>query len=171
MAGYRSLLGEVLESWQGVRTGVIDELKNIPASQYGFRPAKGVRSVLEVGIHILEVAMMMTGELTRPDTNFRRAPWPDLLKMYAAPAYRVKTRQELIRLLQSQLKDGVSKFEKAGELHMLQFMKRFDGQDGTRLAWLSHAIDQESYHCGQLTIYARMLGLVPSLTKKITGAS
>jgi uncharacterized damage-inducible protein DinB len=166
---YRSLLEETLEAWQGVRDGAIDEFKNIPANRYDFKPAEGSRTVLEIGIHILEVAMMMTGELTRPDTNFTRAPWPELLKTYAAPAYRLKTKPELIKMLQSQLKEGVAKFQKAGELHMLQFISRFDGKQGTRLAWLSHAIDQEAYHCGQLTVYARILGMVPSLTQKISG--
>ncbi|HSP05752.1 MAG TPA: DinB family protein [Acidobacteriota bacterium] len=169
MENYTSLLEEVLEAWSNTRAGVIDELKNIPGSKYDFRPAENVRSVPDVGIHILEVAMMMTGELTRPDTNFRRAPWPQLLNQYAAQAYRVKTKQELIKLLQSQLKEGTDKFRKAGELHMLQFIKRFDGKSGTRLAWLNHAIEQESYHCGQLTIYTRVLGLVPALTQKILG--
>ena len=169
MENYTSLLEEVLEAWSNTRGGVIDEFKNIPASKYGFRPAEGVRSVLEVGIHILEVAMMMSGELTRPDTNFRRAPWPELLKLYAARAHRVRTKQELIRLLQSQLKDGTEKFRKAGELHMLQFITRFDGKRGTRLAWLNHAIEQEAYHCGQITTYARLMDLVPALTQKIMG--
>lgn len=166
---YTSLLEETLEAWSNTRGGVIDELKNIPGSKFGFRPAEGVRSVLETGIHILEVAMMMTGELTRPDTNFRRLPWPALLNMHAARAYKVKTKQELIKLLQAQLKEGIQKFEDAGELHMLQYISRFDGKRGTRLAWLNHAIEQESYHCGQLTTYARILGLVPALTKKIMG--
>jgi uncharacterized damage-inducible protein DinB len=169
MDTYRSLLEETLEAWESTRNGAIDELKNIPANKYDFRPVENVRSVLETGIHILEVAMMMTGELTRPDTNLRRAGWQDLLNLYAKPAYRVKTKQELIRLMQSQLKEGIAKFQKAGELHMLQFIQRFDGKYGTRLAWLNHATEQESYHRGQLTTYARCLGLVPSLTKQITG--
>lgn len=170
MKMYTTLLDETLEAWEGARTGAINELKNIPADKFDFRATREVRSVLELGIHILEVAMMMTGELTRVDTNFRRAPWPQLLKLYAAPAYRVKTKQQLLQLLASQLKDGIAKFQKAGELHMLQFMERFDGNRGTRLAWLNHAIAQEEYHRGQLTTYARLLGQEPALTKLIRGA-
>lgn len=169
MEAYTTLLEETLEAWEGVRMGVIAELNNIPAGNYDYRPVKEVRSVLELGIHILEVAMMMTGELTRPDTNLHRAPWQKLLDMYASDAYRVKTKQELLRLMRSQLKDGMAKFRKAGELHMLQLMKRFDGKMGTKFAWLNHAIDQEEYHRGQLTTYARLLGHTPALTKLIRG--
>jgi uncharacterized damage-inducible protein DinB len=169
MADYTNLLEEALESWQGVRAGAIAELRNIPANQWDFRPANGVRSVQELAIHILEVAMMMTGELTREDTNLKRAPWPKLLDMHAAAAYRLKTRKAILDFMSKQLDDGVKKFRAAGELHMLQWMERFDGKMGTRLAWLHHGISQEEYHRGQLTVYARMLGITPALTKLILG--
>ena len=170
METYTNLLEEALESWYGTRMGVVEELENIPADKYEFSPAKGVRNVRELAIHILEVAMMMTGELTREDTNFRRADWPELLKMYAAPAYRLKTKKEIVAFCEKQVKEGVRKFQDAGELHMLQFMERFDGKKGTRLAWLYHGIpDQEQYHRGQLTTYARILGIEPALTRLIRG--
>jgi uncharacterized damage-inducible protein DinB len=167
MNQYTTLLEESLEAWHGARIEVIDELKNIPAKHFDFRPVKSVRSIRELAIHILEVALMMTGELSRTDTNFHRASWPDLLKMYANKAYRLTKKDEIIDLLRSSLEDGIRRFRSAGELHMLQFIERFDGKPGTRLAWLQHGISQELYHCGQITTYARLLGLVPALTRKI----
>lgn len=169
MSEYTTILEETLEAWQDARMGVVDELENIPANQFDFRPARDTRTVKELAIHILEVAMMMTGELTRPDTDFRRAPWPKLLQMYAGPAYRLKTKTQILALMRSQIKQGMQAFRKAGELHMLQFIKRFDGKAGTRLAWLHHGIDQEMYHRGQLTTYARLIGLEPALTQRIKG--
>ena len=169
MPEFRNFLEETLEAWEDVRTGLIDEVRNIPAAKFEFRPTPEVRSVRELVQHILEVAMMMTGELTRPDTNFHRAPWPKLLAMYAAPAYKAHTKQELLDLLKSQLKDAVGKFQQVGELSLYQFIKRFDGKQGTKLAWLHHGIAQEMYHRGQLTLYARLLGLEPALTRRIRG--
>jgi len=165
-----TLLEEALEAWQDARLGVLAELKNIPARHWDYRPTPEVKSVRELAVHILEVAMMMTGELTREDTNFRRKPFPQLMKMYAGPAYRAKKRGELLKLMKSQLRDGQAQFRKAGELHMLQHITRFDGNKGTRMAWLHHGIDQEMYHRGQLTLYARLLGIEPALTKRIRGA-
>ena len=164
-----TILEEAIESWQDVRMGFIEEVKNIPAKHWDFRPTPEVRSVREIVVHVLEIAMMMTGELTREDTDFRRAPWPKLLKIYAGPAYKAKTRAELLRLLKSQLLEGGKKFRVAGELHMLQHITRFDGNKGTRMAWFYHGIDQEMYHRGQITVYARLLGIVPALTQKILG--
>jgi len=162
-----TILEEAIESWQDVRLGFIDEVKNIPGKHWDFRPIPEVKSVRELVVHVLEIAMMMTGELTREDTDFHRAPWPKLLKMYAGPAYKAKTRAELLRLLKSQLAEGEKKFRAAGELHMLQHITRFDGNKGTRMAWFLHGVDQEMYHRGQITVYARLLGLVPALTQKI----
>jgi len=164
-----SLLEETLEAWRDAREGVIDEVRNIPATHFDFRPTPEVRSVRELVVHILEVAMMMVGELARDDTNFGRAPWPKLLAMYAKPAYDAKTRKELLALLKSQLADGERAFRERGELALYQYLKRFDGQPGTKFTWLQHGIAQEMYHRGQLTLYARMLGIVPALTQRITG--
>ena len=113
--------------------------------------------------------MMMTGELTRPDTNFHRAPWTKLLKMYAGPAYRAKTRRELVGLLKSQFRDAEKQFRGAGEVALMQLMTNFDRSQGTKLAWFHHGIAHEEYHRGQLTLYARLLGLEPALTRLIRG--
>ena len=52
---------------------------------------------------------------------------------------------------------------------MLQLIERFDGEKGTRLAWLYHGIAQEEYHRGQLALYARLIGIEPALTRRIRG--
>jgi len=169
MAEFTNLLEEALESWGDARMGALEEARNIPARNWDYRPSPEVKNVRELIVHILEVAMLMTGELTRPDTNFRRTPWPKLLAKYAGPAYRAKTRGELPKLMRSQLRDGEKAFRAAGELHMLQLIERFDRRQGTRLAWLHHGIAQEMYHRGQLVTYARLLGIEPALTKRIRG--
>lgn len=169
MKKFTSLLEETLESWTDARLGLIDEVANIPARKFEFRPTPDVRSAKEVVVHILEVAMMMTGELTRADTNFHRVPWPKLLRMYARDAYQAKTKADVMKVLKSQIKQAEGQFLKVGELHMLQLIRRFDGELGTRLAWLHHGISHEMYHTGQLTVYERLMGIEPALTQKIKG--
>lgn len=166
---FQSFLDETLDAWRDVRHGVIDEVRNFPASRFDFRPTPEVRSVREQVQHILEVALMMTGELTRPDTDFRRAPWRDLLAMYAGAAYEAQTKGQLVRLLGTQLRDAERKFRAVGELALYQWITRFDGEPGTKMQWLHHGIAQEMYHRGQLTLYARLLGLEPALTRRIRG--
>ncbi len=169
MAAVRSALDELLEAWRDVRQGVIEEVANIPASRFDFRPVPEVRSVKEQVQHILEVAMMATGEFTRPDTNLQRVPWPKLLAMYAKPAWRANTKSRLLGLLRSQIRAAERRFRAQGELALYQFHTRFDGKPGTKLAWMQHAVAQEWYHRGQLALYARLMGLVPALTRRIHG--
>jgi uncharacterized damage-inducible protein DinB len=54
---------------------------------------------------------------------------------------------------------------------MLQMITRFDGERGSRLAWMNHGISHEEYHRGQLALYARLAGRVPALTQLIYGKS
>jgi hypothetical protein len=108
------LLEEALEGWRGVRDGVEAEVENVPSAQFAFRPAPEVRTVTELVQHILEVAMMMTGELTRPDTNLHRAPWPRLLGLYAKPAWRTRGKAPPVRLLQSQHRRAEAQFRSEG---------------------------------------------------------
>ena len=167
----QSFLEETLEAWRDVRVGIIEEVQNIPARHFDFRPTPETKSVRELIQHILEVSMMMTGELTRADTDLKRLPWPDLLAKYAQEAYRATTKKELVGLLRSQLTEAERKFRGEGELALMQYLERFDGKLGTKMQWLHHGIAQEMYHRGQLTLYARLLGLTPALTQRIQGSA
>lgn len=170
MEGCPSFLEETLEAWREVREGIVAELENIPEDKFDFRPTPESRTVRELAQHILEVSMMMAGELTRPDTDLHRAPAHKLVKMYAGPAYEAKSKKELIALLQSQVLDAARAFRRTGELALFQFIKRFDGKQGTKIQWLHHGISQEMYHRGQLALYERLMGLEPALTQLIRRA-
>lgn len=139
----KSLLAETLEAWRDVREGLIEEVENIPEGRFDFRPTAEMRSVAEAVQHILEVALMMTGELTGADTNFRRARWPELIDLYASHVHDVRGKIELLELLRSSMGRAEERFQDVGELEMLQLIERFDGLPGTKLAWLYHGIAQE----------------------------
>ncbi len=170
MSARTTILDEAIEAWEDARSGVIDEVENIPPDQFDFRPVPAVRSVSELVLHIMEVSLMMAGELTREDTNLRREPWPRLLARYSKPIDGITGKRQLLAALRSTLRDGVKAFRAAGELHMMQLIARFDGEKGTRLAWLHHGISQEMYHRGQLAIFQRLMGIKPALTKRIEGS-
>lgn len=164
-----NLLEEALEAWEDARNGVIEELRNIPADRFDFRPAEEARSVRDLAIHIMEVPLMMAGELTRADTNLKRWPWPKMMSHYAGHIHGLRTKRELLAALQRTWKEGSAAFRKAGELHMLGLIERFDGKLGTRLAWFHHGVAHEMYHRGQLAMYQRLMGITPALTRLIGG--
>lgn len=164
-----TLLEEALEAWEDARHGVIAELQNLPEERFDHRPAPGTRSVAELAVHIMEVSEMMVGELCREDGDFGREPFPRLIERYGAAVRELRQKDEILRALERTLAEGLRRFREAGELHVLGSIRRFDGETGTRLAWLHHGIAQEMYHRGQLALYARTLGLVPALTRRIQG--
>lgn len=165
-----SLLDEAIESWEDVRNGAIAELENIPANRFDFVPSEGVRNVGELALHIAEVSLMMIGELTRDDGDFRRASYDKLIAEYRAPLDGVRGKREIVAAMKRTLKDGVRAFRNAGELHMLSAIRRFDGKYGTRFAWMQHGIAHEEYHRGQIAMCARLMGIKPALTKLIEGS-
>lgn len=170
MSAYTNLLEEALEAWEFTRQGAIEELKNIPEKDFGFRPAEKARSVIELAQHIAESGLMMAGELSREDGNFRRKSYEGFLHEYAHGVSGKRSRAQLLALLHTSHADGDKRLRRVGELHMLQFINRFDGKKGTRLAWMNHGIAHEEYHRGQLALCARVLGRVPAMTKRILGS-
>jgi uncharacterized damage-inducible protein DinB len=116
--------------------------------------------------------MMMAGELSRPDGNFQRKSFPEFIKEYARGVRPASSgKRPLLQMLKRTHAEGERRLRQAGELHMLQLISRFDGERGTRLAWMNHGISHEEYHRGQLALYARLVGRVPALTQLIRGES
>ena len=169
MKEYTTLLEEALELWEFTRTGVIDELQSLPDKDLGFRPAEKSRSAIELVQHIVESGALMAGELTRPDGDFQRKSYEGFLHEYGRGVSAKRTKAQLLDALKKTHTEGQRKFREAGELRMLQLIRRFDGKMGSRLAWMSHGISHEEYHRGQLALYARLLGRVPALTRRIEG--
>ena len=166
---YTTLLEETLEAWAYTRRGVIDELRNLPASGLDRRPWPKGRTATELALHLVDMGLMMAGELSRPDGDFTRKPFPRLIRAYAKGISRRPSRAALLKMLQTTHARAERQIRRAGELHMLQYITRFDGRPGTRLAWMQHAIAHEEYHRGQLALYARLAGRTPALTKRILG--
>ena len=166
---FSNLLDELLEAWQYTRAGVVSEIKNLPEPSLTFRPSPQSRSAAEIAVHIVESGLMMAGELSRPDGNFQRKSFPEFMKEYAKGVKATNNKKELVALLTKTQQDGAKKIRQAGELHMLQLIARFDGEQGSRITWMNHGISHEEYHRGQLALYARLVGQVPALTQLIYG--
>ncbi|HEY6139105.1 MAG TPA: DinB family protein [Thermoanaerobaculia bacterium] len=164
-----TLLDEALEAWTDARNGVIAELENIPANRFDAAAGAGARSVGELALHIAEVGLMMAGELTRGDGDFRRAPYDTLIAEYRGPIDAAKGKREIVAAMKRTLKDGLRAFRDTGELHMLGPIRRFDGKYGSRFAWMQHGIAHEEYHRGQIAMSARLMGIKPALTRLIEG--
>lgn len=164
-----TLLEEAIESWQYARHGVLAEAELIPDEGYDFRPHPKSRTVRELLLHIIGSGLMMSGELSNPEGDFTREVEGGIYEHYAGHLPEDASPSELRELLRTTLEEGVAKLRAAGEVAMIQSIRRFDGELWTRLAWLHHGIAHEEYHRGQVALYVRLQGIVPALTRLIHG--
>jgi uncharacterized damage-inducible protein DinB len=164
-----TLLEEALAAWKYTRGGVIAELENVPEEAIERVPPGGVRSAGDLARHILASGRLMAGELSRPDGDFQRLPPARLMAEHAGDADAVAGKEELLQALRSSQAEGERRLREAGELLMLQHIRQFNGEPATRLSWMHHGISHEEYHRGQIALTARLLGIVPALTRRIQG--
>lgn len=163
-----SLLDELLEGWRYTRAGVIDELANLPADRLEERPAGVRRSALELAEHIVASGWLMAGELSRPDGDFQRRSYEELLEEHAGRV-ALRDREQALDLLRASQEAGEARLRVAGAALLTQPIRQFNGLYASRLSWMHHGIAHEEYHRGQLALYARLLGVTPALTKAILG--
>jgi uncharacterized damage-inducible protein DinB len=160
-----SLIG----SWKEVRSGLIDEAAQIPADQFSFQPAPNTRSIKQLLQHLVESQKFLIGEVCRPDTNLTRGPFAEQIKHYAPDVRNTDDKDGLLNLLRASMDESGAQLLAAGD-ELKNTMKRFDGKEMTKFAFLSFAIAHEMYHRGQLTVYERLLGIEPALTQRFRKA-
>lgn len=164
-----TLLEEALTGWTFTREGFAAEAGLIPEEEWDFRPHPNAKSVRELVVHILQSGRMMVGELTRPDGDFPRQSIDEHFAEHAGDIPEDGPSEKLLELLDTTLVEGIRRLRNAGEIHMLQQIRQFDGTFATRYSWFHHGVAHEDYHRGQLATYARCLGRIPALTQLIYG--
>jgi len=165
-----NLLDELLEAWRYSREGVIAEVENLPEARFAERPPGMPRSALDLVNHIVESDRLMAGELSRPDGDFRRKPYPELIAEHVRAGDETRNRPDALALLRRSYDEGAAALRAAGLDLLMKPIRQFNGENATRLVWMHHGIAHEEYHRGQIALYARLFGEVPALTKMIEGS-
>jgi uncharacterized damage-inducible protein DinB len=152
-------------SWQEVRSGLIDEVESIPADKFTFQATPDTRSVAALLQHVVETQKMLMGEVCRADTNLLRQSFAEQIKVYAPEVAGISDKDGLLSLLRSSMEETGAKLLAAGD-DLGNEVKRFDGKPVAKYDLVSFVIAHEMYHRGQLTVYLRLLGIEPVLTKR-----
>lgn len=161
---------EMIESWRYTREGVIAEVKNFPDAEFARMPVHLKRTALDLVNHIVESGRLMSGELSRPDGDFQRKSYTDLLKEHTRPGDQASSKSEAIALLERSHAEGEAMLKAAGAGLMAKPIRQFNGVPASRLSWMTHGVSHEEYHRGQIALYARLAGETPALTKLIEGS-
>ncbi|HEX7808494.1 MAG TPA: DinB family protein [Thermoanaerobaculia bacterium] len=161
---------EAVRMWEMFRAGTISELENIPEDQFDYRAGDGARTVRDLALHILGAATGFVNELVSDEPAFMRLRDPNVQAALMKQFGDVSTKAELIELAKStaasnaqRLRDNAAKIE-AGTMPM-------GSGEQSRVSGVWFAASHEMYHRGQLTIYARGMGVVPAMTAKIAAMS
>jgi len=160
-------LEEMLDLWKEVRAGLIAELVQIPAEQFGFQATPESRSVAGIIRHIVEAQKFLTGELCRPDTDFKRVPIRELVERHAAGAHSGGDKEELIGSLRSTMESAEAALRAFGEEALREKVQGLDGRTMSKLSFLYFYITHEMYHRGQVSVYERLMQIEPALTAKL----
>jgi len=160
---------EISDSWKEVRNGLIKEVESIPADQFGFRAAEGSRSVLEILQHIVQSERVLTSEICSADTNLGRPPL-ELIAEHASHVQDADTAEAILELLRGSLGESMQLVREYGDERLEQMMPGFDGRLLAKRVMLNFVVGHEMYHRGQVTVYQRLLGVEPALTKFIKQA-
>lgn len=164
------LLTQALEALTFSREGTIAEAANIPAEKWDFRPHPEVKTVAELVRHMIEAGVMMVGEAADPDGDYQRRSPEEHVKAHLGGLKLDDDPVTLQAALRTTLDNATRAVREAGPDFMRTPIRRFDGGEWSRLAYVYYAASHDDYHRGQLTLYARLLGLVPALTQKIQKA-
>jgi uncharacterized damage-inducible protein DinB len=164
-------LEEMLDVWKEVRAGLIAELAQIPAEQFGFQATSECRSVAGIIRHIIETQKFLTDKMCRPDTDFKRLPKgqiSELVERQAAEAHSGGDKEELIGSLRSTMESAEAALRAFGEEALREKVaQRPDGKTMSKLGYLLFIISHENYHRGQMSLYERLMQIEPALTAKL----
>jgi uncharacterized damage-inducible protein DinB len=158
-------IDRLIDGWREVRAGFIEEASQVPADQFSFRATSDTRSVGELLHHVVESQKLLIGESCRPDTNLMRQSFADHIKEYASDVAAVKSKNGLLELMRSSMETSEACIRAGGE-KLKETMRRFDGKEMSKLDFLNLAVAHEMYHRGQLTVYLRLMGIEPALTRR-----
>jgi uncharacterized damage-inducible protein DinB len=164
------MIEEAIAMWKLYRDGLIDELANIPEEKWEWRPAGGGRSLRELALHIVAAGKGFVEELLGEDTQFMRLRDPKVQQAMIDALGNPASKDEVIALVRNTGAEAFARLRENAE-RLGRAKMTTSGGEQSRLTGLWFAAAHEMYHRGQVTIYARSMGLVPAMTQRINAAS
>lgn len=158
-------IDRIIEGWKEVRSGLIEEVSQIPAEQFSFRATPETRSVSELLQHVIESQKTLVGEAARAETNLMRQSLGDHAKEYAPDVAGVSDKNGLLELLRTSMETSEASIRAAADT-LNEPGRGLGGRELRKIELVSFAISHEMYHRGQLTVYERLLQVEPALTQR-----
>ena len=159
---------EMAEAFRSVRRNTITIAEEIPADQYGFRPAPESRTVAELLAH-MAVAPMWQADVH--GAHLSQITYEIFGQRIAANAAAERALAGKDSILQALVDNGdrfaafLSGVSDETLSETVSFPPPVQPETKSRFEMLLGVKEHEMHHRGQLMVYQRILGMVPHLTR------
>ena len=155
-ASTSTLQSEMLADLAQVRDKYVQLAEAVPESDYGWRPAEGVRSVSEVYMHIVAANFgIVMGALQAPPPESADPAWYDF-----ANAESISDKATIVEALGASFDYVAEVIEGTSDDRLQEAVNLFGGDSSVRGALLLVATHCHE-HLGQSIAYARTNGVTP----------
>lgn len=138
----------LLESWQGHRRLTRRVIEAFPEDKLFHYAAGGMRPFAEMAIEFIRMAVPIVD-------GVRTGKWEEY------KGEKPETKAELLRVWDAQTAEIDAKFPEIPPHRFTEIDKAFGQWEGSGLATIQYAIDNEIHHRGQGYVYLRELGIMP----------
>jgi uncharacterized damage-inducible protein DinB len=155
---------ELLDGIRIVRKNTIQIAEDIPEEKYDYRPTPDSRSVAELLVHI---AFLARGtRLIYAERSLEKYDFGELIGRSEELERRRHSKEEVLELLRH---EGDAWYEWVAilpEEQLAQQIRMPSGVVRSRFEMLLGTKEHEMHHRAQLTVFERLLGIVPHLTRQ-----
>ncbi|MEP7366006.1 MAG: DinB family protein [Acidobacteriota bacterium] len=156
----------VLESWRSVRADAAAAVREWPEAEMGFRATPELMTYGEIARHILNAGHGLTGILLSGETDFQTPDFRAKLAGYSSGLKDDAAAGELADAMEQMAAERIEALRGQTAEWWSVVVRKWDGQELTRLEYIQFVKEHELTHRSQLFLYMRLMGLVPPTTRR-----
>lgn len=144
----------LLQKLETVLTEMDQLLLQTEEIHLGFKPTAAQMSLCEIGCHVYQIVLLMTNAIQQG----RYAEYD--LELIPFSIQRIKKPEEIVeygKYVRAYLRDLRTHISETDLQRAIPPRKHFTGLDA-----LWFMMQESIHHCGQLTVYLRLLGITPA---------
>jgi len=156
----------VLETWRQVRADAAAAVREFPAADRDFRATPELMTFGEIARHILDAGHGLTGILLAGETDFQDAGFRGKLAGYYSGLTDAAGPEELAGAMERLAAERIEELRGQSTEWWAAVVRKWDGQELTRLEYIQFVKEHELTHRSQLFLYMRLKGLTPPTTRR-----
>lgn len=157
---------QLADSIRTVRKNTILIAEDIPEEQYAYRPTADSMSVAEILSHIAQLSRF--DRLLHEEEHVSTLEGFDfgkLIKKGEAEGKKTRSKHEIVEWLRKSGEEWAEWVENLPEGLLAEQVNQPRGSSKTRFEMILGTKEHEMHHRAQLTVFERLLGIVPHLTR------